>query len=315
MKKTLKYFLYTLVLILAIATLLGHANFGNQYADTKSKSGFKTIKILDEEIRVFQKGNGKDVLFIHGTPGFIGDWKDLIDSLSIEFRVTAFDRPGHGFSTADKYNYHLEENAAIVEGLIQQLDLRSPLIVGHSYGGSTAAHLAAHHRLDSCQYIIIDSPLYEIDFAAIYRPITIPILGKGFAVLANATIAPSFIETGVKKAIVSLSDEDMAKVIEERKKIWLQPKVIFSRANESSNYTSDLQKISPLYNTISADITVVTGNNADITFKEDCTRFHKEVPNSKLVIFEKTGHYVQYDKFNELLGLLRQKLNPTKSFE
>jgi len=315
LKKTLKYISISFIGILAFATLLGHANIGNQYAKSKNKDGFKTISIQTEELSVFQKGKGKDILFIHGTPGSINDWTALIDSLSINYRVTSFDRPGHGFSTANRYNYHLGENASVVLEIIKKLDLQSPLIVGHSYGGSTAVHLAANHQLDSCEFIIIDSPLYEIDLQPIYVPLTFPVIGKGFAFLANSTIASSFIENGVRKAITSLPEEKLNSIIEERKKIWLQPKVLFSRANESSNYTSDLKEISPLYSSINANMTIVTGDNASITFKEDCTRFHEEVSGSELVVYKNTGHYIQFDKSNEVLELIKQKLKGTKSLD
>jgi len=293
------------LLILATATLLAHFDFGNKAAISSAQNTF--IEVKGNQLRYFQKGTGKDILFVHGTPGSIEDWAELMDSLSANYRVTAFDRPGHGFSSPDNYDYHIEENAAIVEELIKRLNLKNPLIVGHSYGGSTAANLAANHRLQECELIIIDSPLYSTTVDPIYRPLALPVLGKGIALLANFTIAPNFIEEGVAKATINTSKQQLRKIIDGRKEVWLQPKVLYSKAKETSNYYSDLQKVVSKYPSIQSKITIVTGANEVLTLKKDCVRFHKEVPNSELVIFENTGHYIQFDQFDKLLKVIRKK--------
>lgn len=55
------------------------------------------------------------------------------------------DARGHGGSSTPATGYTYAEHAADVVGLIRALALASPILIGHSMGGMTAAVVAAHH--------------------------------------------------------------------------------------------------------------------------------------------------------------------------
>ena len=111
MKRYIKYCLYTIGLFLIGIVFLSYTNIGNLTVKDNPKYQFLTIG--NEKIRVSQKGSGSDILLIHGTPGSIEDWNEIIDTLAQNYRVTAFDRLGHGYSSSNQYTYHLKENAMI----------------------------------------------------------------------------------------------------------------------------------------------------------------------------------------------------------
>lgn len=87
-----------------------------------------------------QEGTGPDVVLIHGASGNLRDFTfDLVGRLAHRYRVTAFDRPGHGFSdAAGRRGDSPEGQAAILRAGAAQLGLRRPVLVGHSYGGAVA---------------------------------------------------------------------------------------------------------------------------------------------------------------------------------
>lgn len=292
---------------MVFSILLGHTDIANKY-DTNKESQSTFLEIEKERVRYVQKGKGKDIVLVHGTPGSLEDWNSIIDSLSQNFRVTAFDRLGHGFSTKNNYTYHIKDNAELLKRIIEKLDLKSPMIVGHSYGGSTAAYLAATHYNDSLIYIIIDSPLFEYEPSTVLKLLSIPLLGKGIGFVANYTIAENHIEKGVTEAFANQNQEQLIQLIDERKEMWLQPKVLHSKAKESVNYQGDLDKISNKYNSITADITIVTGTDEKKTMKLDCERFHKDVPKSNLIIINKTGHYIQFDQSERIFQIINSKM-------
>ncbi len=84
-KKIIKYSFTSIGVILLIATLLGYTNLRNLPTTENKKTQYLTIG--KERIRCFQKGTGKDVLLIHGTPGSIEDWNGIIDSLSKDYMM------------------------------------------------------------------------------------------------------------------------------------------------------------------------------------------------------------------------------------
>jgi pimeloyl-ACP methyl ester carboxylesterase len=144
--------------LILLLFIIGKTPIENQTKPKSLKGNF--LSINGERIRYFQNGNGKDILMIHGTPGSLEDCDSLVDSLAKDYRVTVFDRLGHGYSSSKHYNYHLRENVDLVNIIIDSLHLKNPLLVGHSYGGSTLVHYAVHHANEKkLQMIIIDPPL------------------------------------------------------------------------------------------------------------------------------------------------------------
>lgn len=98
--------------------------------------------LMVEGLRVHadQRGAGPDVVLIHGASGNTRDFTyDLADRLAHDFRVTAFDRPGLGWSDwpGDAAISPFEQ-ARLLRAAAAQLGVRRPVVVGHSYGGSVA---------------------------------------------------------------------------------------------------------------------------------------------------------------------------------
>ncbi len=292
--------------ILLFIAILGQTEIGNRYEG--DVEGFKFVNLLGESIRYIQQGAGHDILLIHGTPGSIEDWRLLMDSLVGSFRVTAFDRPGQGYSSSMEYEYHIIENASMVIELIDKLNLESPIIVGHSYGGSTIAHLLTSHYDDDLSYIMIDAPLFRAEADAIFKLLSIPILGKGIALAANFTIAENQIIDGITSALVNQTPSQLDKIISERKEIWMQPKVLYGKAKESVNYQSDLDEIAPNYKGISSDVVVITGEDNSLTFKDQAKRFSDIVKTDSLVVLSGTGHYIQLDRPNDIIAVIKNKM-------
>jgi len=295
-----------LIILILLAWFLFSMGVGSHEFDYRDE--FKEVQINDAKIRVFQKGEGRDILFIHGTPGSIEDWNNQLDEFSPEYRVTAFDRLGHGYSSADNYNYRIEDNASLVKDLIHSLNLKNPLLVGHSYGGSTLAHLVSNDRQVSNDIVIIDSPLYEYKPSLIYKCLSLPIVGKGTALIAHYTIAKGQMETGIKKSLKMMSGPALEEVMNQRTNIWLQPKILYSKSKESVHYNDDLESVSEKYSSIKTKITLITGEENAGTFVKDARKFKNDLPSCDLKIIKNTGHYIQLEKPEKVNAIIRQIL-------
>ncbi len=293
-------FLFFLIIMIITVGKLGRENLNAE----SSEMGLY-LEIKREQIRYFQKGEGKDVLLVHGTPGSLEDWQPLIDSLARTHRVTAFDRPGHGYSSANQIDYSLERNATIIDGLIEKLALGNVVLVGHSYGGIIAVHVAVNQNPKIASVVIVAAPLYHIEVNGMLHILTMPLLGKGFCVFLARTVAPKMME----QVIIDLFNGNRDKVsndfIDCRKKIWAQPKVIYAMSKEIVNAQRQLNEITAKYPNINVPVTIVVGEEDKKTIIEDSKEAQAVIPNSKLVIFENSAHYVQYEKSEALSELIR----------
>jgi pimeloyl-ACP methyl ester carboxylesterase len=96
---------------------------------------------------VAEWGAGEPILLIHGASSDMGVWAPtVIPSLSSRFRIAAYDRPGLGFTEQRPPRAEtLEVQAKVAAGVIEQLKLDRPIIVGHSWGGAVTLRLALDH--------------------------------------------------------------------------------------------------------------------------------------------------------------------------
>ena len=94
------------------------------------------------DIQVQQQGSGPDLLFLHGAGGLLRD-DPFITALARHFRVTAPLLPGYGKSTGDIHLRDMLDFTLLAYDIWDALELRRPLLVGHSMGGMIAAEMAA----------------------------------------------------------------------------------------------------------------------------------------------------------------------------
>jgi len=72
-------------------------------------------------------------------------WKEQIDELSPQFELVLIDLAGHGESGMGRKNYTMESFGEDVAAVVEKLDLKGVVLVGHSMGGNVV--VAAAKRL------------------------------------------------------------------------------------------------------------------------------------------------------------------------
>ena len=98
--------------------------------------------------RIFYKdmGTGQPILFSHGWPLSADAWDpQLVFFARNGFRALAHDRRSHGRSDQTWDGNHMDRYADDLAELIEALDLKDVILVGHSTGGGEIAHYAGRH--------------------------------------------------------------------------------------------------------------------------------------------------------------------------
>jgi non-heme chloroperoxidase len=91
-------------------------------------------------------GSGQPIVFHHGWPLTGDDWDtQMLYFLGKGYRVIAPDRRGHGRSSQVGTGHDMDHYAADVAAVVEQLDLRNAVHIGHSTGGGQAARYVARH--------------------------------------------------------------------------------------------------------------------------------------------------------------------------
>lgn len=91
-------------------------------------------------------GRGQPVVFSHGWPLNADVWDDQMMLVAAQgYRGIAPDRRGHGRSTQTWDGNDMDTYADDLAQLIEQLDLRDVVLVGHSTGGGEITHYMGRH--------------------------------------------------------------------------------------------------------------------------------------------------------------------------
>lgn len=103
--------------------------------------------------------NGPKVVLIHGLGGSAdATYGDVIDRLSSEFQVLAFDNRGVGGSAVPDGPYALADFARDAYALMRAAGFDRAHVVGHSLGGMIAEQLAVDHPDAVLSLVIADAP-------------------------------------------------------------------------------------------------------------------------------------------------------------
>ena len=96
------------------------------------------------ELYYTEQGEGQPIVMSHGWPLCSDAWQvELKVFADAGFRVIAHDRRGHGRSTKTYKGNDMETYARDLAQLVDSLDLRDAIVVGHSTGGGEVVKYAA----------------------------------------------------------------------------------------------------------------------------------------------------------------------------
>lgn len=108
------------------------------------------LQVDGTQVHVHVEGTGPDLILIHGAGGNLRDFTySLVGELKDEFRIIAFDRPGHGYTQRIASREGLGETpyeqAALLSAAADQLGVKDAVVVGHSFGGAVTLAWALNH--------------------------------------------------------------------------------------------------------------------------------------------------------------------------
>src|SRR5512141_1979607 len=91
-------------------------------------------------------GSGQPIVFHHGWPLSSDDWDAQMMFFVLRgYRVVAHDRRGHGRSTQTSEGHDMDTYASDAAAVVEHLDLRDAVHVGHSTGGGEGTRYVARH--------------------------------------------------------------------------------------------------------------------------------------------------------------------------
>lgn len=129
--------------LIALAALVVVVNWTWGRLPSEPPRTGNVAELGDLRVRYVERpGTGTPVVLIHGLPGTAEDFAKVTPLLE-GHRTIALDRPGYGYS--DGGYFPVARQLSAIDQLLDRLNVRRAVLVGHSYGGTIALGYAALH--------------------------------------------------------------------------------------------------------------------------------------------------------------------------
>ena len=250
------------------------------------------LEVDGVKLHALTTGAGPDVVLIHGASGNLRDLLPLMDSLKGQYRVTAFDRPGLGWSDPVPQNATLKAQALHLAKGAALLGIADPVVLGQSYGGSVALAWALDAPLRPRALVLVSSPslpwpgslapLYQVLDSWIGQQIVIP--------LATAFLPERYIERIVKD--IFKPDAAPAEYLSYiGADLSIRRQALRTNADQVNGLLAEITAQSQRYSALTLPIELVHGT-ADIIVPITIHALPLSVrmPNAHLTAIEGAGH-------------------------
>ncbi len=249
------------------------------------------VECCGMKINYTVEGNGPDVLLLHGWGASLESWRGVIGALSDSCRLIALDFPGCGGSELPKKPLDINDYVALVMEFCSALELRDPILVGHSHGGRVIMKLVGSGLMSPEKIVFIDAagikPKFSIkkqfkiySFKAVRRILTLP-------VIRNHT------EELLKKARAHFGSADYNSAPEVMRKTMVK------LVNDD---------MTPYIDGIKASTLLIWGENDTATPLYMAKRLESVIPDCGLCVIRNTGHWSFVERPGEAHAILKSFL-------
>lgn len=307
--------IFLMLIIVLTSAKMNHAqNSLNPYRDAKPLKTMSDmeypfdVKYIDlpEKIKLayVDEGNGKQtIIFIHGLGSYLKAWQKNIEGLKDQYRCIAIDLPGYGKSSKKAHSGKMSFYAEVIKNFIDKLKLENVVLAGHSMGGQIAMMAAVNYPESIQKLILVDPAGFEeftegqkewfrevmtvdgvknttveqIQTNLAYNFYNVPD-DAGFMITDRIAMrsADDFEAYcyAVVKSVKGMVDETMIEILDQIK----QPTLILFGENDNLIPNRFLNP----------------GRTIDVAKVGD-----EKIPDSKLVLVPKAGHFMQFEKPDE----------------
>ena len=309
MQKKLKYFIYSLIILLTLAIGSGIysdipvEDLKNEYANEHSQF----IEVDEMNVHYRDEGEGFPIVLIHGTAASLHTWDAWTDELKKTNRVIRMDLPAFGITGPNKNaDYSLQAYTNFIHTFLFKLGLERFHIVGNSLGGNIAWNYAADHPDMVEKLILVDASGLPTNKQppAIFKMAKTHILSSLFLY-----VTPKFL---IKKNIEEVYEDD-SKITEDLitryHKMALRAgnrKAFIDRAKIDFGLDS-MVNIKKLKSILAPTLLIWGAQDLWIPL-DNGVRMNRLLPNSSLKILEYSGHVPMEENPEESLKLMRDFL-------
>lgn len=252
--------------------------------------------------------DGPALLFLHGASANLNEMRLAFNGHLENYRAIYLDRPGLGWSERPGGRWSPEREAALIANFMDELNIASASVIGHSWGGGISLRFALDHP-DRTDGLVLIAPAARawVGEAASYNRLTHwPIVGT----LLTRVIVPTYgrgqLEEGARSAF---SPDPMPENYVDDTALPLIVRASNWKANawDMSQVNHSLAEQEVRYHEISAPTVIVAGTEDTVLLTpRHSGAIAETIPNAELVLIEGAGHNPHHHYTDQILDAISQ---------
>ena len=265
------------------------------------------VEVTGGRVHYVQEGSGPDLILLHGAGGNLRDFTfSLMGQLSDRYRVTAFDRPGLGYtdrvpgidtgafaSEGDSPNAQV----AMLRQAAAELGIKDPIVAGHSFGGIVAmawATTSLNQEADTNASAVVSfagvsmpwpgdlGAYYTVNGSALGGAIAVPLLS---AFVPDARVEEAVINTFAPQEPVDGYVDYIGGALA------LRPETFRANARQVNTLRPHVVEMTALYTELTLPIEILHGTaDTTVPIAVHAEELIKIVPSANLTRLDGVGH-------------------------
>lgn len=243
-------------------------------------------------VRYLDVGQGPPVVLLHGFASSLENWALVIPMLAKTHRVIALDLKGFGWTDRPNADYSPQAQAALVKALLDERGVGPAAIVAHSWGSSVALAFALAYPDRVTKLALYDAWVYESQLPSMFQLSR----AKG---LGEALFALFYSERADERITLGFYDPELVtqQLVDDVELAFARPGT--KAAALATVRGMEFSKVEGAYSTITAPTLLLWGREDVVTPPSIGERLVRQLPNARLVVYPRCGHFPMLEAVND----------------
>ena len=258
-------------------------------------------------LHYLDEGEGSILLFVHGTPEWSFGFRDLIKELRENYRCIALDLLGFGLSDKPQHaDYTCQAHSKRLEKFIEQLNLKNISLIANDFGGSIGVSYAIAHPENIQKLVLFNTWMWSLRNdkhysgpskivntwlgKILYLHLNFPVNTIMPAAFANKQKLTRQIHNHYKKALPNASS---------RAGVYAFAQELMNASEWWESLWNQMDRLA------GKPVLLFWGLKDKFIPPYELEKWKSKVPQVQVVIFEDAGHFVQEEKADEMIAVMR----------
>jgi pimeloyl-ACP methyl ester carboxylesterase len=252
-------------------------------------------------VHLVERGSGPPIVLLHGVTLQAAIWSHQLRSLADGHRVIALDQRGHGQSVPGSLGTTIEAMAADLADVLESLDLKDVVIVGHSMGSMVALTLVLERPH------LVAERVAGIAIVGGTAGLRLPLPGIAWIAGAAGALGERGLEILQHRDVATLPAGDLGYIVTRYafgpapKKAYVDLTLKIVREMEAASLAAILPDVIAFdvwehLDRVDLPMLVVVGSRDRLTPPSHAVRLRQAIATSRLVTLDGAGHMLMLER-------------------